>query len=56
MEKQKIINLIFDEINEQSKQWRIAYDKKDFDKALQHNHTAKVLTDFGNKINSMKWE
>ena len=56
MEKQELMDLIFAELDEQSKNWEIAYDKKDFDKSLNHTYAGKVLIDFGTKINSIKWK
>ena len=55
MEKQELMDLIFAEIAEQEKKWKIAYDKKDYNKSLEHNYASKVLNDFGTKINSIKW-
>ena len=56
MEKQELMDLLFAEIEEQNKKWRTAYDKKDFNKSLEHNYASKVLNGFGTKINSMVWK
>ena len=56
MEKQKIINLIFDEMKIQDENYKSASAKKDYTLALKHNYASSVLTNFGIKINSMKWE
>ena len=56
MEKQELMHLLFAEIDEQSKNWEIAHDKKDFNESLKHTYASGVLIDFATKINSMKWK
>ena len=56
MEKQELMDLLFLQIAEQSKKWKIAYEKQDFNKSLEHSYASKVLNDFGTKINSIKWK
>jgi len=56
MEKQELMDLLFAEIEEQNTKWKIAYDKKEYNKCLEHNYCSKVLTDFATKINSIKWK
>jgi len=55
MEKQELMDLLFAEIAEQEKKWKIAYDKKDYNKSLEYNYGGKVLINFLTKINSIKW-
>ena len=56
MEKQELMDLLFAEMAEQEKKWKIEYSKGDYNKALQYNYGGKVLNDFATKINSMVWK
>jgi len=55
MEKQTIVNLIFDEMKIQDENYKSASAKKDYTLALKHNYASSVLIALGIKINEMKW-